>query len=221
MWTLLHIDMNDPSFISLICRPSGTEQKRVDEKFFSPCSSNGNLDHRGMGQVTQPCGCPEIQTLSSLDPKPLWKHFGDRKQPQSKTYIKHNWKTITPKTPWIFVSQPWFLLSLVENISTNIKGSSAPALHPPKPLPSCWGWGSWKSTPKTQAHTTFRGSLLWPFWGLRLSQNWHFTVFFACCLAWMWIPFVLLPSCPKASLMDGWPMFWTTVTAGSGCRWYL
>lgn len=41
------------------------------------------------------------------------------------------------------------------------------------------GAGAPRTQSKTQAHITFRGSLLCPSWGLRLSRNRHLTVFFA------------------------------------------
>lgn len=171
--------------------------------------------------------CSKIQLHRSLDSKPPWKHFGDRKEPQSKTYINHILKTNnSPKPTWILFSH-----NLVKKVSAEIKGSSVPGpIHPQTSYSSraysltLHAVGARVPGPQWQDSSPIPGLRdLFPGTprNLRLSQNRRLTLFSSCCLAWIWILFVLSPSCPKPPLVDFCPDFLDHSQADPACGWQL
>lgn len=170
----------------------------------------------------------KIQIYRSPDSKPRWKHFGDRKQPQSKTDIRHILKTNNfplPPNPLGFCFHIIWWRRFLQ------KSKEVQALVPYMPrlltlpgsipwLSSLLGLGSLDLSARTQAPFQVSGTSSKALLGASAPRI-CLTLFSSCCLAYMWILFVLSPSCPKPPLVEVCPDILDHSHVDLGYGWQL
>ena len=180
--------------------------------FFLLCNRIGCISLRDWA-YHRTVWCFKIQIHRSLDSKPWWKHFGDRKQLQSKTYIEHILKTnnspFPPPNPLGFCFHIIWWRRFLQ------KSKEVQALVPYIPrlltlpgsiswLSSLLGLGLLDLNSRTRAPLQVSGTSSKALLGASAPQI-CLTPFSSCCLAFMWILFVLSSTCPKPPLVEVCP----------------